>query len=274
MTNKRGYKRLNKEFILFALMGFYEIPVSKKYKFKHYCDERGLQSKRRSLQRIGNDCGIFTLRENGGSKSFALHKLVDYLNKKKEKSDQQLQEIHYSNQVLTTDETALVVNTCKELATMGLGIDEDTCVMVVNSILSERIDMMHFTPVTRGVVSRIIKANSDLLKLTRGNSIDPKRVRQADTDVRDALFVKLENFIKFLYQQGKIPWKSFSEIPPEYIYNMDEVATNTHDHRKKVIACKLDLGRLYQEVIGGDSKMPFHITVCITSRADGKFSLI
>ena len=40
---------------------------------------------------------------------------------------------------------------------------------------------------------------------------------------------------------------------------------------KKVIACKLDLGRLYQEVMGGDSKIPFHINVCITSWADGKF---
>ena len=196
MANKRGYKQLHKD-SSFLHWWFLRDSGVKKYKFKHYCDERGLQSKHRSLQRIGNDCGVFTLIENGGNKSFALHKLLDYLNKKKEKADQQLQGIHYSNQVLTTDETALVVNTCKELATMGLGIDEDTCLMVVNSILWERIDMIHFTPVTRWVISLLIKVNLDLLKLTRGNSIDPKCVWQADTDVRDALFVKLENFIKF-----------------------------------------------------------------------------
>ena len=262
-----NYKRHTHPFIIATLMEFYESDLT----FNCYCDQKGLQSKRRSIGRIGTASGIFEMKKNKVSSFFARKKLVTFLLEKETKADCRLKDLSECNKVLTDDEIALVVNTCKELSSMGLGIDEDTCLHVVNTILSERIELKKFKPVTRGVVSRIIKANSDLLKLTMGNSINPKRVRQADTDVRNALFVKLENFIKLLHSQGKIPWKTFADIPPEYIYNMDEVATNTHDHRKRVIACKLDLGRLFQEVVGGDSKMPFHITICITSRADGKF---
>ena len=270
-THKKKYQRLTQEFIVSILMNFYEIPVSSNYKFKNYCDDKGLQSKRRSLHRIGSECGIFQLRQNGASKSFALHRLLSHLDAKKKKSNEQLKNIHEGNKVLTDDEISLLVSTCKELSTMGLGIDEDTCLNVVNAILAERIELKNFMPVTRGVVKQIILENSDLLRLTKGNSIGPKRVRQADSDVRDAMFVKLESFVKLLHGQGKIPWKSFADIPAKNISNMDEVATNTHDHRKKVIACKLDLGRMFQEVLGGDSKMPFHITICVTTRADGKF---
>ena len=63
---------------------------------------------------------------------------------------------------------------------MGLGIDEDTCLEVVNSILLERIEEKDFVPVTRGVVQRLIERNKQLLPLMKGNSIDQKRVRQAD----------------------------------------------------------------------------------------------
>ena len=115
--------------------------MSKSYKFKNYWDKRGLQSKRRSLQGIRNECRIFVLREYCGSKSFAQQKLVNHLKEKRVKVGVQLNDIHYINQVLTKDETALVVNTCKELATMGLGIDGDTCLMVINIILLKRIDL-------------------------------------------------------------------------------------------------------------------------------------
>ena len=70
---------------------------------------------------------------------------------------------------------------------MGLGIDKDTCLYIFNAVISQRIEEKDFQEVTRGVVSWIIKINADLLKLCKGNSIDPKRVRLADKEVQ-ALF--------------------------------------------------------------------------------------
>ena len=99
----------------------------------------------------------------------------------------------------------------------------------------------------------------------KGNSIDPKRIRQADEAVMQALFVKVDCYVKILNNQGNIPWRSASDVPPDCISNMDEIATNAHNHQKKVIADKLHLGRLFQEVNAGNNKMPMHISLCITS---------
>ena len=93
----------------------------------------------------------------------------------------------------------------------------------------------------------IIAANSDLLRLVRGNSIDPKRVCQADPDVRNSMFVKLENYIKFLHAQGKIPWASFVDAPAKKMSNMDKLVVNAHDHRKKVITSVTKWREMYGE---------------------------
>ena len=58
---------------------------------------------------------------------------------------------------------------------MILGIDEDTCLTVGNSILTERIDKKDFVPVARGVVRQIMKNNKELLTLMKEKSIYPKR---------------------------------------------------------------------------------------------------
>ena len=175
--------------------------------------------------------------------------------------------------VLTNDETTLIVSTCRDISLMGLGIDEDTCLDIVNNILSARIEEKYFVPVTRKVVKRIMSENRYLLTLIKGNSIDPKRVSQADEDVMHALFVKFDNYIKILHSENKVEWKDASTIPPDCISNMDEIATNAHNHRKKLIADKLHYGRLFQEVNAGDNKIPFHISMCITSKPKGKLLL-
>ena len=106
----------------------------------------------------------------------------------------------------------------------------------------------------------------------KGNSIDPKRVIQADEAVLEALFVKVDNYIKILHSQGKVPWKNASKIPSSSQSNMDKIATNAHSHCKKIIADKLHCGRIFQEVNAGDNKMPMHILLCITIQPSGKFN--
>ena len=69
----------------------------------------------------------------------------------------------------------------------------------------------------------------------------------------EALFVKLENYVKILHNQGKVLWASASYIPPKNQTNMDKIAKNCHSHRKNMIVDKLRLGRLFQEANAGDS---------------------
>ena len=61
------------------------------------------------------------------------------------------------------------------------------------------------------------------------------------------MFVKLENCIKFLHAQGKIPWAFFVDVPAKNMSNMDKLAVNAHDHRKKVIASVTKWRDMYRE---------------------------
>ena len=134
---------------------------------------------------------------------FAQRKLFAYLNTCKMAAETHLWRLQEENKVLTADETKLLEETCSFMACMGMGIDTETCLDLVNHILKKRIEGRDFVPVARGVVNIIIANNKTLRKL-KGNLIDPKRVRQANTDVRIAMFVRLENYVKLLYRQGKI----------------------------------------------------------------------
>ena len=268
---KKNYQRLSNKFIVQQLMEWYE----SEEKFATFCNARALSSKRRSLFRIAKEVDLPKHREDKTPYNFVHTKLLVHLRKKKLKAAEQLNSVHEENRVLTSDEIKLLVDTTTMMANMGLGIDPETCLDVVNEILKKMIEIAAFVPVSIGVVKRIIAHNSHLLRLVRGNSIDTKRVRQADKDVRNAMFVKLDNYIQILHMQGKVPWKSWSKVPSKCMSNMDELAVNAHGHRKKIIApvSHFTSGRTYQETSCGDSKMPFHITICLTTTGKGKFCL-
>ena len=279
MANKqqgRVYKKISAEFYIQQLMDYYESCPS--LGFRTFCNQRAITNKRSSLLRVAREIKLFHHKEAKTPYNFVHQKLRDHLKKKYITSGVNLDKLHKSNRSLTEDEEKMLVATCIQMASMGLGIDTDTCLVVVNSILSKRIDTVDFVPVCVGVIIRIIARNSDLLRLIRGNSIDPKRVRQADRDVRNAMFVKLDNMIKLLHKQGKILWLCLADVPADCLSNMDELAVNAHDHRKKVIApvsSYLDeKGRLYQETGSGDNKMPFHIKIALTTTANGKLNCI
>ena len=272
---KNIYKRLTDAFIIENLMEYYE---TNDLPFKTFCNERAIPTKRQSLRRIADKVDLFKMKEGKVAFSFAQRKLICYLNSRKLSEKAHLKQIQESNKVLTKDETKLLVETCTFMACIGMGIDSETMLDAVNLIIKKRIEDRDFVPVTRGVVDRIVASNKALRKL-RGNSIDPKRVRQATTDVRNAMFVRLESFIKLLYSQGKVKWPSFKDIPAENVSNMDELAVNAHDHRRKIIAPVSDVlaaegiglrkGRMYQETSAGDNKMPMHVTLALTSQPNG-----
>ena len=277
MSNKqqrRTYKKISAEFYIQQLMDYYHSCPS--LGFRAFCNQCAITNKHNSLLCIARKINLFGHKEAKTPYNFVHQKLRDHLKKKEITSGVNLDKLHENNRSLTEDEEKVLVSTCIQMAAMGLGIDTDTCLVVVNSILARRIDTVDFVPVCVGVVIRIISRNSELLRLVRGNSIDPKRVRQADQDVRNAMFVKLDNMIKLLHNQGKVPWSSLAEVPGDCLSNMDKLAVNAHSHRKKVIApvsSYLDeKGRLYQETSSGDSKMPFHITIALTTTANGKLN--
>jgi hypothetical protein len=82
----------------------------------------------------------------------------------------------------------------------------------------------------------MMERNPDLVKLISAGLLDPARARKATRATRDAVFYKLNAFIQNLNCMGKVPWKSYKDVPCQSIYNMDEASTDTTKHRSKIIA--------------------------------------
>ena len=56
------------------------------------------------------------------------------------------------------------MDTTTIMANMGLGIDPETCLDVVNEILNKKIDIAAFFPVSLGVAKRIVAQNPHFLR--------------------------------------------------------------------------------------------------------------
>ena len=99
--------------------------------------------------------------------------------------------------------------------------------------------------------------------------------------VRDQFFALVDNMFKRLCERSQDPgdqltgfyWNSLSDVPPSQLFNMDEMGSDTNKSRKKKAARKesaTDLrkrAQLFEETWGDNN--PFHVTVCLTTCANG-----
>jgi hypothetical protein len=109
-----------------------------------------------------------------------------------------------------------------------------------------------------------------LVKIISAGWLDPARARKATRATRDAVFYKLNAYIRNLHCRGKVTWKSYKDAPCQSIYNMEEASTDTTKHRSKIIANEAAIIWKYTEMPEGDDEMNMHITACLTMRTNGK----
>jgi hypothetical protein len=151
----------------------------------------------------------------------------------------------------------------------GRGVDRDELLEMINSVIN--VDDRAKEEATDKAVRDILKRHPDLMKLVNAGSLDPLRAKKANKKTRDTVFSKLQAQTRGLHAEGKIPWKNYSEIPSNCIYNMDEVGTDTTKHRRKVIADKRNIFQRIFTITPEGDRMKGHTTACITTRADGEF---
>ena len=203
--------------------------------FRCICGQSVISRKHKPLSCVGNEICLFEMKEAKVVSSFVPENLMNHLKTKMDVITHTKIFVKM-NKVLTDDEVDLVVHTCQELSAMGLGINEEMCLEVVNTTLLERIDVEDFKEVPIGVVKLLLRDNTDLLQLTKGNFIYSRRVCQYNIDVPETCFVKLENYIKILHSQVKVKQALLADLTPENIFNMDKVETYDHNQRKQIIA--------------------------------------
>ena len=119
-------------------------------------------------------------------------------------------------------------------------------------------------------VEGLMKRNEKLRTTVRNASLlCPTRAAQAAEETRDSMFTKLENYVILLNELGIFKEKAYCDIKSSCIYNMDKCAVDTTRTKKIIISAKDDAKRLYLITPEGDGKMNIHITIALTSRADG-----
>ena len=141
---------------------------------------------------------------------------------------------------------------------------------MINEHIHQKVDARDAIKCSEKVLHAILKRNKDI-KMGSAGSLDPQRAKKATKDTRDAVFTKLDAYIRNLNTMKLVTWESYRDVPADAIYNMDEVGTDTTKHRSKIICDAANTIRHYCQTNEGDGKMNMHITACLTTRADGKF---
>jgi hypothetical protein len=225
-----------------------------------------------SLWRYLKDCNIFELRREGRPirEADAAQRLK--LVRKTENEKRRVQHANEAKRYLTNNEELAIVQMCCILSMCGRGVSADELLNITNEYIHHHLDARLVQAATRKITQGMMRRHKELVKIVQASSMDPKRAEQATEDTRDAMFFKVDAYIKSLYEMGHVGWKSYQEIPKDNIFTMDEVGNDTTKHRSKIVADKMNImARMLQRTPEGDGKMNMHVTACITTCANGRY---
>jgi hypothetical protein len=182
--------------------------------------------------------------------------------------------LNHSKMYFRESEQKLLAELCKTLHYCGQALSQEELLDIMNDMLLEKHSSVaadnEFVPATLKTVRCFLQRQESLQdKVHAAASIDPLRVAQANSKTRESMFVKLNNYVELLHEMGLISESTYSDFEDSQIFNMDEMAMNTTKARQKVISAK-GKSRLFQETVEGDNRMPRHLSVALTTCANGK----
>jgi len=185
------------------------------------------------------ESGLLNLKE-GGNRDEAQARLClnAYFEKKTKNRSYRTSNATMATKYLTDNEELAIIQLCRLLGGMGYGITRDELQDIVSSITNFDLDERDAISVSDKVVRGLFSQHGDLLKIVQASSLDPKCVKQACTQTRDAMFAKLDSYICLLKAINLVPWQTYQEIPPNCLFNMDELGNDTTKKKKKVIVGK------------------------------------
>ena len=172
---------------------------------------------------------------------------------------------------MTDKEEKLLEQICVLLCDCGRGLEESELIQIMSDIKNRNVDKRNHTKISYHCMQDFLKRNDGVCsRVNNASLLDPKRAEQANEETRDSMFAKLHNYIRLLHEMGLLKETSYSQIQPHRIYNMDEVGLDTTRRRAKLIANAATVNRIFQITPEGDGRMNTHVTIAVTSRADGK----
>jgi len=169
------------------------------------------------------------------------------------------------NRMFTDNEEKYILSTTQRCGEMGKGLRHSDLKKVAHGISgSNPSDAM---------LRDMRKRHPEIkLSLRAPKLLDHARAKQAKDIVRNVFFQNFEDVVRLLYEAGISPWEGAHEVPAECIFNMDEVGVDSTKGYSRIYCaasdCELKLSHAFVQSRG--DKMGRHITLCITSCANGE----
>jgi hypothetical protein len=271
LPKPKTYKKYGNSDVIREALAFYILPPGTT--LAAYSKVHSNKVPLSTMRRLFFHCKVFEMKTNNTSVGEVEKVLTDYLKKKRMNERTRTGAAHVALRYLTDNEELAIVQIARLMGSCGAGVGRDEVLDMVNTYIHHHADARMIQPATMNLVEQLLKRHSELAKLVSASSLDPQRAKQATRETRDAVFFKLDCYVKTLHAMGLCEWESYKDVPDEDKLNMDEVGADTTKHRKKVIADKVaDWARVFQVTPEGDGKMNIHVTLCITTCGNGRFA--
>ena len=121
------------------------------------------------------------------------------------------------------------------MAAMGFGVSWRQACQIIDAIVNQDEPEVSQLERSEKVMRCIFKIYPDLIT-TMAAPLDPQCASKATEEVQDAMFTKLDAYVQIVNTENLVPWESYKDIPKDCIYNMDEVGTDTTEHRNNFIS--------------------------------------
>ena len=190
-ATKVGEKRYLVDFIVNHLRAFYRTPRT--MSFNKFFSNRNVKTS--NLGKIWRASGLHEMKKNKEEIDKAMDTLTKYLENRTKHHKKKMKDLHKSNEYLTDDKIQIVLHLAKILGSMGYGIDKAVCLDIITSIIKIRLPAMD-VQISPSVLDLMMKKHSEFVQLIHGNAVDPARIRQATSEVRDSEFYKIEAYIE------------------------------------------------------------------------------
>jgi hypothetical protein len=115
----------------------------------------------------------------------------------------------HSNHSLTPDKELAFIQLMQMLANMAHGVTKADALMVIDKYINGRVDKCERVKVLEKILRGIMEHNKDLVEVISAGLLDPQRASKTNAETHDAVFTKLDCYIKNLSAMKKVPWRSY-----------------------------------------------------------------
>lgn len=159
----------------------------------------------------------------------------------------------FKQKVLPEEVESFMSIIVQELALFGKGLGRHTVKRVIEGCLKEYKISLKNSSYCYKTFERFLGRYNCVCKNLK--NIDPACASQVTPENWTMMFANLDALVGVVHDidSQNCPWTRWDEVPARFKYNIDEMATDTTQHRNKIVLPKWIHERLFQSTPQGDN---------------------